>query len=134
MIGERVQSGRKQNAIGGGFNGSRIPLGYRYDAGVFTVDAPEGETVARVFAGFVGGAGMSAIADALNADNVPTSRGGRWYASTVRAILSNGFYAGLSQWDGAEVAGSHAAIITPALYEQAHERLQRIKPGPAPAG
>lgn len=30
---------------------------------------------------------MQAVADTLNAENVPTARGGKWYASTVRGVL-----------------------------------------------
>jgi len=37
------------------------------------------------------GASLSAIANALNADGVPTAQGGRqWYPSTVRAVLAAG--------------------------------------------
>jgi len=35
------------------------------------------------------GKSLRAIADALNAEAVPTARGGRWYASTVRAVLDS---------------------------------------------
>ena len=30
---------------------------------------------------------MQAIADTLTAENVPTARGGKWYASTVKGVL-----------------------------------------------
>jgi hypothetical protein len=73
--------------------------------------------------------GMSKIAADLNAAGATTARGGAWYAGTVRYVLQNGFYAGLSQWDGCEVMGNHPAIISRELYEQAHSRLQAIKPG-----
>lgn len=35
------------------------------------------------------GDSLRAIADRLNAEAVPTARGGRWYASTVRAVLDS---------------------------------------------
>jgi len=35
------------------------------------------------------GKSLRAIADALNTEAVPTARGGRWYASTVRAVLDS---------------------------------------------
>jgi len=54
---------------------------------------------------------------------------GTCHASTVRTILGNGFYAGLSQWGGVEVEGSHPAIISRDVYEQAHSRLDALKPG-----
>lgn len=129
-ITERVMSGKAQKASEGGYNGARCPLGYSYDQGAFSIVGDAADTVRYVFASFVAGQGMQAIAQELNDTSTPTARGGAWYASTVRTILSNGFYAGLSQWDGVEKQGNHPAIISRELYEQAHQRLQAIKPGP----
>jgi DNA invertase Pin-like site-specific DNA recombinase len=133
MISERVSSGRKQKASEGGYNGARCPLGYKYENGAFTVDSSASQTVVEVFTRFVAGQGMSKIADDLNAAGAVTAKGGKWYAATVRYILSNGFYAGLAQWDGTEKQGNHPPIISRKLYEQAHARLQAIKPGPMAA-
>jgi len=130
MISERVSSGRKQNAVEGGYNGSRCPLGYKYTTEGFTVDCSAAETVVGIFNRFVAGQNMSKIAADLNADNVPTALGGKWYASTVRTILFNGFYAGIAQWDGVETYGAHPAIISRELYSQAQSRLDAIRPGP----
>ena len=127
-INERVMSGKVQKASEGGYNGSADRLGYDYENGVFTPN-DQAPTVERIFADFVAGQGMSRIADQLNAAGATTAKGGKWYAGTVRYVLQNGFYAGLSQWDGCEVAGNHPAIISRDLYEQAHSRLQAIKPG-----
>lgn len=128
QINERVMSGKVQKASEGGYNGSADRLGYDYENGVFTPN-DQAPTVERIFADFVAGQGMSRIADQLNAAGATTAKGGKWYAGTVRYVLQNGFYAGLSQWDGCEVAGNHPAIISRDLYEQAHSRLQAIKPG-----
>jgi DNA invertase Pin-like site-specific DNA recombinase len=43
----------------------------------------------RIAADREAGKTLRAIADALNADDVPTVRGVRWYASTVRAVLGS---------------------------------------------
>ena len=132
MIGERVSSGRKQNAVEGGYNGSRCPLGYKYTADGFIVEPSAAETVKAVFDRFVAGQNMSKIAADLNADNVPTALGGKWYASTVRTILLNGFYAGIAQWgDEKDSPGHRPAIISMELYSQAQARLDAIRPGPA---
>jgi len=46
--------------------------------------------VERIQAGRRAGLSLRAIADALNADQVPTAQGGsRWYASTVKAVLDS---------------------------------------------
>jgi site-specific DNA recombinase len=146
-ITERVMTGKAQKASEGGYNGSRCPLGYKYDNGAFTVDSSASYWVREIFTRFVAGQGLSRIADDLNAAGAVTAKGGKWYAGTVRYILNNGIYAGIAQWDGSEVEeinakqadGStakvtpHPTIISRELYEQAHARLQAIKPGPMAA-
>jgi DNA invertase Pin-like site-specific DNA recombinase len=42
----------------------------------------------RITARRQAGASLKAIADELNADQVPTSQGGRWHPSTVRYLLA----------------------------------------------
>ena len=130
-ITERVMTGKAQKASEGGYNGSQCPLGYEYSNGTFTIDQGAAYWVREIFNRFVGGQGMSKIAADLNEAGATTARGGSWYAGTVRYVLQNGFYCGLSQWDGKEVVGNHPVIISRELYEQAHTRLQTIKPGRA---
>jgi DNA invertase Pin-like site-specific DNA recombinase len=43
----------------------------------------------RIAADHEAGKSLRAIAEALNTEAVPTARGGRWYASTVRAVLGS---------------------------------------------
>ena len=76
-------------------------------------------TVRRIFTEFLGlytRATLSEIAAGLNTDEIPTQRGGKWYAATVRYILSNPGYVGV--------------VIEPATFEQAQQRLQALRPGP----
>lgn len=70
-----------------------------------------------------------AIAKTLNDMGKATKRGGHWQQATVRYILTNGFYAGLAQWDGVEKQGTHQPIITNEVYELAHKELQESKRG-----
>ena len=129
-ITERVMSGKAQKAQEGGYNGAQCPLGYEYTGEAFNVIPAQAETVANVFTWFVDGLGLSTIARKLNDTGATTAKGGKWYASTVRYILQNGFYAGLSQWGETEVTGTHPAIIGRPLYERAHKRLLGLRPGP----
>jgi len=129
MIHERVHSGRVENAHQGGYNGARCPLGYAYSNEVFTIIDEQAATVRSIFALFLSGQSLNAIAKGLNESNTPTAAGGVWYPCTVGYILRNGQYAGLSQWDGVEVEGAYPAIIDPATYEQAHRRLKSLRPG-----
>ena len=80
---------------------------------------------------------MLSIADGLNTNATSTASGGRWYASTVRYILTNGLYAGLAQWyadkdndkSKISVENAYPATISKASYELAHRRLQALRPG-----
>ena len=76
-------------------------------------------TVRRIFTEFLAlyaHVTLSEIAAGLNTDGIPTQRGGKWYAATVRYILSNAAY----------VPG----VIEPETFEQAQQRLQALRPGP----
>ena len=47
----------------------------------------------RCIRGWAGqGVSLAAIARRLNEDSIPTKRGGRWHASTVRYLLRNALY------------------------------------------
>lgn len=133
QIAGRVDTGKRQAASEGRFVGSRIPLGYTYQAdGSFVVNDNAG-TIRRIFAEFLAGATMKDIARGLDLDQVPTALGGKWAGTTVRTIIQNGAYAGLGQWDGIETdAGAYPAIIERATYEAAQRRLAGLKPGPQP--
>ena len=130
-ITERVMSGKSQKATDGGYNGAQCPLGYTYQDAQFAIDKNAAQTVRDIFGSFVNGQSMAEIARSLNAGNVKTAKGGAWYISTVKYILSNGFYAGLAQWNDTEVKGSHPAIISRRTYEDTHNRLMGLKPGRA---
>ena len=47
------------------------------------------EVVERIVSAQAGGASLRAIAAGLTADAVPTATGGKWHASTVRAVLNS---------------------------------------------
>jgi site-specific DNA recombinase len=128
-ITERVMSGKRQKATTGGYNGAPIPLGYEYAGGVFTPN-DNAATVRRIFAEFVDGRTLSAIANGLNEDGIATARGGKWYPATVRYVLNNGFYAGLAQYGEVETDGEHPSIVERTTYDAAHARLVALRPGP----
>lgn len=130
-ITERVMTGKRQKATEGGYNGSRAPLGYDYDGERFTPNE-HAATVRRIFEEFTtGGRTLSAIAQDLNRDGIPTATGAQWWAGTVKYVLRNGAYAGRSQWDGIEAhSGVHPAIVDGATYEAAVARLMALRPGP----
>jgi len=130
-ITERVMSGKRQKASQGGYNGAYCPLGYIYDvdSGEFSTD-DNADTVQSIFAAYIEDQNLNAIARQLDASGATTAKGGKWYPATVKYILSNGFYAGIAQYDDKEVDGAHPAIISKETYEQAHALLLTARKGP----
>ena len=101
---------------------ARVPFGYRIEGDDQVIDDRAAETVRRIFSEFTRPyirAGLSEIAEGLNVDEVPTQRGGKWYASTVRYILSNPVY-----------AEEPHAIISRGAYERAQSRFASMQRGP----
>lgn len=129
QITERVMTGKREKAQQGGDNGRYCPLGYTFADGVYSIDGNAAQTVKQIFSAFIAGGTLSGIARDLNTYNVPTARGGKWYAATVRYILSNGIYAGLCQWDGEEVEGDYPSIISQQDYNRAAALLETLKRG-----
>jgi len=98
LIAARLNAGRKRKKMGGGYQGGWVPLGYRVEGvgreAVVLVDEQTAPTVRRIFAERAAGATMQAIAQGLNADEVPTVRGGQWARATVSTILRCKAYLG----------------------------------------
>lgn len=125
QITERVMSGKREKAAQGGDNGRYTPHGYNFEDGVYSVDESAAPVIRSIFTDYVTGEGLTTIARRLNAQDAPTARGGKWYPATVRYILTNGFYAGIAQYEDTEVQASHPAIICPETYSAAIARLQK---------
>lgn len=101
---------------------ARVPFGYRIEGDQVVIDEAEAAVVQRIFDEFTRvhlHTGLSELATGLNVDDIPTQRGGRWYASTVRYILGNSIY-----------ASEPRAIISRGAYERAQSRLASMRRGP----
>jgi DNA invertase Pin-like site-specific DNA recombinase len=68
------------------------PYGYRRKGARLEAHRRELATVERIRKWAGQGMSFAAIARRLNADAVPTKRGGQWYASTVRYLVRNELY------------------------------------------
>jgi len=55
--------------------------------------------------------GLREIARELNEKHIPTSRGGKWYAGTVKYILENSIYKGKINYKDIESKRLDLAII-----------------------
>lgn len=87
-IVERTTAGRNERGKIDGEKGGRLPLGYMRVDGV-EIDQAGAAIVKRIFALREAGATLTAIATALNDDQVQPRHGARWYASSVREVLQN---------------------------------------------
>lgn len=123
-------------------------LGYRRGPdGKPEIDPEQAEVVKRIYRSFLAGDSMTTIANTLTADGIPTPTGSeKWVPGTIQSIISNEKYAGnavlnktyvvdclskkVKRNDGKArpmyfVENNHPAIIDPAIFGRAQEKLAR---------
>lgn len=99
-LGDRVRAGKMRLAHQGvmpGGDGSGI-YGYDRELGRRVINPEEAPVVRRIFEEYDSGLSVSRIAKGLNADGIPTKRGGKWGAAVVRNILRNSSYVGIDYY------------------------------------
>ena len=87
-VAKRLRDGRKTKADRGGYAGGAPPYGYRAEGRALVPDPAESAVLARMRQWAGDGLSRRAIAGRLNAEGVPTKRGGRWHPTTVSRALS----------------------------------------------
>ncbi|PEN12738.1 hypothetical protein CRI94_11970 [Longibacter salinarum] len=98
----RSRQRQRELAESGAYAGGRIPYGYRRiessgsdaEDRTLRIDPDEARVVRRIFDLRRDGRSLRAIASELNDDEILSPRGGTWYASTVKYVLSNETYFG----------------------------------------
>jgi site-specific DNA recombinase len=121
-IAERTRRAAVSIFRQGRYNGPR-PLGYKFAGGNLAPVPHEVEIVRRIHFAFVQGQGYSSIARDLNADHIPTVRGGVWRVATIRGLLANPVYIGKVRLHGEIRDGLHEAIIDPEIWEKTQVRI-----------
>lgn len=120
VIRDRTAGGRMAKAGKGGFAGGQAPYGYTKDLeGGLRIVPEQARIVRRIFQERRRKRTLQAIADRLNAESIPSPRGGRWAVSTVSYVTDNPKYRGaieyLFRWNGSEThvlqPGAHEAIV-----------------------
>lgn len=88
LIGERVRSVMALKRSRGERLGN-VPYGYQLDADGITLhpDPTEQKTIRKIQRLRDQGLSYARVADRLNAQNIPSKTGGRWYGPTVQQIL-----------------------------------------------
>lgn len=108
----RMHRGAVTKAYDGGFAGGEPAYGYRTNGKALRIVEEEAEVVRLVHK-------MRKqqhwsyhhIAKELNERGVPTKRGGKWYAATVRKIVLNPIYRGIVHFAGVTAKGTHEPIV-----------------------
>lgn len=80
------------------------PYGYDRQGEALTPNLAELGIVAQVRAWRLGGWSLRKIAQELTYQQAPTKQGGRWYASTVKYLLDNNLYEGVSNGESRRVS------------------------------
>ncbi|HEX9967923.1 MAG TPA: recombinase family protein [Solirubrobacterales bacterium] len=104
-----------------------------------TIPDPErAPIVDRIYAEYLEGRSLLQIVKGLNADHVPTQRGGKWSAATVSRVLENPVYAGMVRDGDRLIDAQFEAIISRERYFEAlrlrKTRKQTHKRGRQPVG
>lgn len=110
LICRRLKGGRVRKHQDGGYAGGAPPYGYNAIDGQLVVNEAEAEVVRLIFGKHKGKDPCSKIASYLNTRGAKTKRGGKWYASTIKAIIANPVYNGLIRYERQERDGKHEAI------------------------
>jgi len=128
-VSERVRSAMRRKAVRGEVLG-RPPYGYQVGPRKRLELVPEEAVVVRyIFRLYLQELmGIRRIAGQLNAEEIPTRRGGRWSMVTVRDILRNRAYLGTYTRFGVKVPGSHPPLVSPDDFRAVQERLQSRQP------
>lgn len=113
-----------------------------------TINREEARVVKKIFKMYVEGKTLTEICNILNTEKVPTKMAGRvvrkrgtdekytinsvWMPKTVRLILTNPTYIGkvryhIGKEDGFVVDGNHKPIISEKLWNEAQNKISKIK-------
>lgn len=119
--GARQRRAHRQRAEHG-----KAPLGARltgYDMQGRIIPA-EAALVRRVFDQFAAGDSLGGIAKALNAEGVPTRRGGQWRITALRVMLTNPRYIGRVTYLGeVKGEGDWEPLVSVEQFEAVNARL-----------
>lgn len=155
-LATEVRKGMTQNAKKGYNNGGTPPYGYRTEhiatgnqktKAVWVLGPREEIDVVRLIFNLYANedAGYKKIASRLNEEGIPAQKGGKWSASTIRAIIFNEAYIGRKVWNKQDyqtkgkkwrdrsewviTENAHPSIITEELFNKCQEKANQRNNG-----
>jgi len=111
-INERTMSGKVSTAKHGGWNGGRIPYGYRKVAGSqfdFDIEPQEAKIVEQIFRLYSQGIGYLKIKQTTGCSLSPQG---------IAKLISNPFYCGKVQFNGIVESNNHPPIVSEKLFKK----------------
>jgi DNA invertase Pin-like site-specific DNA recombinase len=124
VIGERIRDKVAASKARGMWMGGKVPLGYRVENRKLVVDQPEAARVRRIFALFAEtGSGIETMRR-CRAEGITTRSGRLIDKGDLYKILHLRTYIGEVAHRGNVYPGEHAAIVSRALWDRVHARLQ----------
>ncbi|HBR22531.1 MAG TPA: hypothetical protein DD713_08230 [Nitrospiraceae bacterium] len=102
FITMRLSGGRMNKARKAGYAGGSPAYGYRAKDKELIVNSEEADAIRTIFS-LRDRHSLREIAAYLNQEGIPSARGGRWYAGTVKYMLDNPIYQGVMEYAGVRV-------------------------------
>ncbi len=127
QIKERMQMGKVGRAkTGKAMNWSNPPFGYIYDEenDAYKTDKLKAQIVKDIYKDYLSGTSINKIVNKLNATG-HIGKPAPWHISSLRAVLANETYTGVTVWRGNIYAGSHEAIISKDTFDKTQKELSR---------
>jgi site-specific DNA recombinase len=113
FITMRMSGGRINKARKGGYAGGFTALGYKTKNKELQIDKDQAETIRNIFhMKRYKRKGLREIARELNKQGIPTARGGKWYAGTVKYILNNTLYKGILSYKDEQSKREDLALLS----------------------
>jgi site-specific DNA recombinase len=112
FITMRLSGGRINKAQKGGYAGGATALGYKTKNKDLIIDEEQAEIIRMIFKmKRYKRMGLRKIARELNEKSIPTARGGKWYAGTIKYILENPLYRGIAHYKENNVKNKDLALF-----------------------
>jgi len=112
FITMRLSGGRINKAKKGRYAGGGVAIGYKSEGKELVISGEEAEIVKKIYKLRRSRKGLREIARHLNENNIPTARGGKWYAGTVKYILENDIYKGVLEYSTVECNRPDLVLVT----------------------